>query len=303
VTNKFIRVIREPLFQFLLIGAAIYGVYALYGERPQEEQDRTIVITGDHVNSLATSFARRWNRAPTNEELLGLVREYVRETLLYREALAMGLDKDDHIIRRRMAQKLEFLTNDLVKLNPPDDAVLEAYLRENIDVFRAPDLVTFSHVFIDPDKRGDSTLPDGEKLLLKLQANGAPTQEILKLGDRFMMQSYFPEASYHEVQRQMGAGFADSVMKLEPGKWHGPVLSGYGVHLVYVSDYMAAGDPLLADVREAVLDSWFRRQTEEFNAQYLDALSERYEIIIEEPVEVAPAEDTDEAAGTSESTS
>lgn len=301
--EKLARLISEPLFQFLLIGAAIYGAYALFGERPQEEQDRKIVITEDHVDSLATGFARRWNRAPTNEELLGLVREYVRETLLYREALAMGLDKDDHIIRRRLAQKLEFLTNDLVKLSPPEDTVLESYLRDNMDAFRAPDLVTFSHVFIDPDKRGDATLPDAETLLQELQAGGDPTQETLKLGDRFMMQSYFPEASYHEVQRQMGAGFADSVMQLEPGMWHGPVLSGYGVHLVYVSDYFAAPDPLLADVREAVLDSWFLRQTEEFNDQYLDALIERYEIIIEEPVEAAPDEATVEAAGMSGTTS
>jgi peptidyl-prolyl cis-trans isomerase C len=286
-----LRIFREPLFQFILFGTGIYALYGVYGDPPQEQQDRTIVITEDHVTSFATSFTRRWNRAPSNEELLGLVREYVRETLLYREALAMGLDADDHIIRRRLAQKLEFLTNDLVKINPPDDAVLAQFLAQNVAQFRAPDLVTFSHVFLDPDKRGDATLADAGALLQELQTDAAPTPQTLKRGDRFMMQSYFPEASYHEIQRQMGAGFADAVMKLAPGQWHGPVLSGYGVHLVYVSNYIAADDPLLADVRDQVQEEYLRRQTEEFNAEYLDALAERYNIIIEGPLKNGMNED------------
>ena len=288
--EKLGRLIREPLVQFILIGAAIYGAYALFGERPQEEQDRTIVISEEQVNSLAAGFARRWNRPPTNEELLGLVREYLRETLLYREALAMGLDQDDHLVRRRLAQKLEFLTNDLVKLTPPAEEVLERYLQENMDEFRPPDLVTFSHIFFDPDRRDDTTLPDAESLLEELKGSGPPTQETLRRGDRFMMQSYYPESTFREIQRQMGLGFAKAVMELEPGQWHGPVLSGYGVHLVYVSGFIISEDPLLADVREEVLDAYFREQTEKFNAQYLDALSERYEIIMEETVDSGETE-------------
>ncbi len=301
MSNKFTRMIREPLLHFLVIGAGIYALYFLYGVPPQEEQDRTIVITEDHVNSLATSFARVWSRAPTDEELLGLVREYVRETLLYREALAMGLDKDDHIIRRRLAQKLEFLTNDLVKLKPPDDSVLEQYLQDNLERFRAPDLITFTHVFIDPDKRGEATLPDAENLLDELQAAGPPTEETFKEGDRFMLQSFFPQAPHREVQRQMGQGFADSVMQLELGRWHGPVLSGYGVHLVYVSDYLAADEPVLADVRDEVLNEYFREQTEKFNAEYLAALRERYDIIMEGPAEDVSGAENEEFPAATES--
>jgi hypothetical protein len=288
VNRIFRKLIREPLVQFLIVGAGIYGLYALWGVPPQEEQDRTVVITEDHVSSLATGFAKRWNRPPTNEELLGLVREYVRETLLYREALTMGLDKDDHIIRRRMAQKLEFLTNDLVKLSPPDDAVLQQYLDDNMARFRAPDLITFSHIFIDPDQRGDETLPEAELLLGELRLAGAPDANTLDLGDRFMMQSHFAEVPYREIQRQMGSGFADAVMLLEPGQWHGPVLSGYGVHLVYVSGTIKAGDPALDDVREDVMNEYFRDQTEKFNAEYLEALMERYEVIMEDPVKTDP---------------
>jgi hypothetical protein len=294
----FNRLIREPLVQFLVIGALIYGAYALFGEPPPAEQDRRIVITEAQVTSLANGFARRWQRPPTDEELLGLVRDYVRETLLYREALAMGLDEEDHIVRRRLAQKLEFLTNDLVRLDEPGDDELEAFLRENMDQFRPSDLLTFSHVFLDPDMRGDATLADAETLLAELNEAGEPTQELLRSGDRFMMQSYFPEASYREIQRQMGSGFADQVMRLEPGRWHGPVLSGYGVHLVWVSSMIRAQEPELADVREDVLNEYYRRQTEAFNAEYLDALMERYEVIMDDPSETAPAspDETGEAS-------
>jgi len=296
LSNTFTRLIREPLVQFLFIGVAIYALYFLYGEPPLEEQDRTIVITEDYVNSLTESFAKRWNRPPTNEELQGLVGEYIRESLLYREALAMGLDKEDHIIRRRLAQKLEFLTNDLVKLTPPDDAVLEQYLADNLDKFRDSDLLTFTQIFIDPDKRGDSALAYADTLLAELKAAGKPTAETLDMGDRFMLQGTFYKAPYREIQKQMGQEFTDSAMQLEPGRWHGPVLSGYGIHLVYVSDHNIASEPLLADVRDKVLTEYIHEQTLKFNAEYLNVLRKRYTIISEIPLEgifdVNPAETT-----------
>jgi len=294
--NKFIRLIREPLVQFLLFGTAIYALYFFYGEPPLEEQDRTIVITQDYVNSLSQSFAKRWNRPPTDNELQGLVGEYIRESLLYREALAMGLDKGDHIIRRRLAQKLEFLTNDLVKLTPPADTVLQQYLDDNLDKFRDSDRLTFTQIFIDPDKRGDSVQAYADSLLDELQAAGKPSGETLDKGDRFMLQAVFHNAPYHEIQRQMGQEFTNSVMQLEPGRWHGPVLSGYGMHLVYVSEHSHASDPLLADVRDKVLNEYLHEQTLEFNAEYLNVLRKRYTIISEIPLEgiheVAPAETT-----------
>ncbi len=285
MSNKFTRLIREPLLQFLLIGTGIYALYFFYGEPPLEEQDRTIVVTKDYVSSLTESFAKRWNRPPTSEELQGLIGEYIRESLLYREALSMGLDKEDHIIRRRLAQKLEFLTNDLVKLTPPDDSVLQQYLDDNLEKFRDSDLLTFTQIYIDPDKRGDSTLSYADTLLDQLQIAGQPTNETLEMGDRFMLQSVFYNAPVREIQRQMGQEFTDSVMQLEPGRWNGPVLSGYGVHLVYVSDHSIATEPQLADVRDKVLTEYLHEQTRKFNAEYLNVLRTRYTIISEVPLE------------------
>ena len=284
MSNSFTRLVREPLVQFLLIGTGIYALYFLYGEAPLEEQERTIVITADYVSSLNESFAKRWNRPPTDEEMQGLVDEYVRESLLYREALAMGLDKGDHIIRRRLAQKLEFLTNDMIKLAPPDDSVLQQYLNDNIEKFRSSDLLTFAQIFIDPDRRGDSALADAASLLESLRAAGEPTEATFELGDRFMLQNAFSDASTHEIQRQMGQEFTDALLQLEAGQWHGPVLSGYGIHLVYVANHSVAADPQLDDVRDKLVIEYTHEQTQKFNAEYLDVLRERYTIITEEPL-------------------
>ena len=292
MSNKFTRLIREPLVQFLLIGSAIYTLYFLYGEPPLEEQDRTIVVTRDYVDSLGEGFAKRWNRPPTKDEQQGLVAEYIRESLLYREALSMGLDKEDHIIRRRLAQKLEFLTNDLVKLAPPDDDVLQQYLDDNLDKFRDSDLLTFTQLFVDPDKRGDSALPYADKLLDQLQAAGPPNGETFELADPFMLQGEFYNAPFREIQRQMGQEFADSAMQLEVGHWHGPVLSGYGIHLVYISDHSIAGEPLLEDVRDKVRTEYLHEQTQKFNAEYLEVLRTRYTIVSEVPIEGINQPDT-----------
>ena len=285
MSNSFTRLVREPLVQFLLIGTAIYALYFFYGEAPLEEKERTIVVTADYINSLNQNFAKRWNRPPTEEEMQGLVSEYVRESLLYHEALAMGLDKEDHIIRRRLAQKLEFLTTDLIKLTPPEDSVLQEYLNDNIEKFRGSDLLTFIQIFVDPDKRGDSALDDAAILLETLRAAGPPGEEAFELGDRFMLQSVFSTARTQEIQRQMGQEFTDAVVQLEPGQWHGPVLSGYGIHLVYVSEHIVAADPVLNDVRNKLVTEYTHEQTQKFNAEYLDVLRSRYTIIIEEPPE------------------
>ena len=136
-----------------------------------------------------------------------------------------------------MAQKLEFLTSDLAQSIEPQDSELEDYFAENVADYQAPAEITFSQVFFDPDKRDETTLDDAKAELAKLTAAGEPDAETLEAGDRFMLQNHFSTVTEAEVSRQMGTGFAESVMPLEAGKWHGPVLSGYGVHLVYVHDF------------------------------------------------------------------
>jgi hypothetical protein len=275
-------VAREPLAQFLLIGVCIYGAYAIFGAPDEDADERTVVVDANRIKGFIAAWERRWNRPPTSQELDGIVQQFVREDILYREAVAMGLDVDDPITRRRMAQKLEFLTKDIARLKEPQEGELERYFEENAELYRKPDLITFSHVYLDPDKRGAATLDDAAELLVELEGAGEPEPGSLRSGDRFMLQSYYPEKSGIDIRRQFGTGFSESVMRLEPGKWHGPVLSGYGTHLVYVHALAVAPPPVFADVRDHVLENWQIAQQDEFNAQYFESLKSRYEIVIEE---------------------
>jgi peptidyl-prolyl cis-trans isomerase C len=281
------KFIKEPLVQFLLIGACIYAAYALLGTPSQDQADQTVVISEARIDSLSIAWEKRWNRPPTEDELVGLVRAYLREDVLFREAVAMGLDVDDHIIRRRLAQKLEFLTDDLVQLKEPAEGELEAFFAENIEQFESPDLITFVQVFFNPDKRGDATLDDAAATLQQLQAAGEPDPATLEAGDRLLLSNYYASATEFDIRRSMGSGFAEKLMTLEPGKWHGPVLSGFGTHLVYVFEFVQAPPPQLTAVRDAVLEEWQRVEIEQFNVDFLDSLKARYEIIIEAPEEFA----------------
>ena len=278
-----VKLLREPLLHFMFIGAAIYLLYGVFAEPAPEETDKTIVVSTGEVEWMQTAWQKRWNRPPTAEEFDGLIQQYIRETVLYREALTMGLNQHDQVIRRRLAQKLEFLARDLVALTPPTDEELQTYFDEHQDRYQEPVLYTFTQVFIDPDKRGDATLDDAEKIKAALIAKGDAIEDADALGDGFMLQTYYPEKDRVEIQKQFGTGFTDSLVELSPGQWHGPVLSGYGVHLVYVSSVSDPPAPVLADVRERVAQDWKADRGEELNEQFYANLRDQYTVVIEEP--------------------
>lgn len=278
------KLLREPLVHFMLIGAAIYLLYGVFAEQAPEADDKTIVVTAGEVEWMQTAWQKRWNRPPTAAEFDGLMQQYIRETVLYREALTMGLNKHDQVIRRRLAQKLEFLAKDLVALTPPGEEDLHSYFEEHKQRYQQPALYTFIQVFIDPDKRGDATLDDAQKIKAELIARGDEIDDAGSLGDSFMLQNYYPQKDQIEIQKQFGSGFTESLMELTPGQWHGPVLSGYGVHLVYVQAVSEPPAPKFAEVRERVEQEWKSDKGEELNEQFYESLREQYSVVIEEPL-------------------
>ncbi len=282
MSNKVTRLFTEPLIQFLMIGACIYGAYAMFGT-PEENFRNTLVhVDSKRINGFISEWESRWKRPPTRQEVDGLIQSYIREEVLYRQAVDMGLNEDDPVTRRRMAQKLEFLTSDLAMMVQPEEGELEAYFKENQSSYRQPDRISFSQVYFDPDAREDTTLDDAATVLAQLQAAGVPDEASLQAGDRFMLQNSFQSASETDVARQMGSGFAGSVMKLQAGQWHGPVFSGYGVHLVYVSDKQISPAAVFEDVEAIVLENWQIEKRVQFNADFLESLKSRYEIVLDE---------------------
>ena len=285
--HKLFQLAKEPLLHFLFIGAVIYLLYGAFAEPVPEEADKTIVVSSGEIEWMKTSWQKRWNRPPTAEEFDALIQQYIRETVLYREALTMGLNKHDQVIRRRLAQKLEFLAKDLVALTPPTEEELQTYFAEHQDRYQEPARYTFTQVFIDPDKRGDATLADAEQIKATLIAQGSATENADALGDSLMLQNYYPKKDQAEIQKLFGSGFAESLVELSPGQWHGPVLSGYGVHLVYVDNVSEPPPPVFAEVRERVVQDWTTEKSEDLNEKFYANLRDQYTVVIEEPTEKA----------------
>jgi hypothetical protein len=289
--------LREPLTHFFLIGAALFLFFRWTGGSGGPDSSR-IVIGPGQVQHLATGFARTWRRPPTQAELKGLIDDYVREEMATREARSMGLDREDTVIRRRLRQKLEFLVEDAAEAVPPTDAGLQAWLDEHPEDYRLEPQVAFRQVFLSPDRRRDSVEEDAERLLRRLQAQGADA-DIEDAGDSIMLPAEFELAPLTVASRMFGNDFANHLAELQPGEWTGPVRSGYGLHLVYVRERTEGREPELDDVRDAVArDLLTSRRKKQLERMY-ERLLEQYDVVIEMPDSEASPETSDATSTTS----
>jgi parvulin-like peptidyl-prolyl cis-trans isomerase-like protein len=247
-----------------------------------------IVISAGQIAAMAEGFARTWRRPPTREEIEGLIRDRVQEEVYYREALALGLEKDDAIIRRRLRQKMEFLTDDIAALAEPTDDELNAYLKAHADTFRVQRQFTFRHVYLNPDRRGDHLARDAGLLLAQLRQAG-DRADVSELGDSFLLAHTFQSLPASEVVKQFGDAFAAKLGELSPGQWQGPVESGFGVHLVWVSDRTEGRVPALAEVRDVVRREWVNARRLKTNEKFYQDLLKHYAVTVERPEEVKGA--------------
>ncbi len=266
----FARLLREPLIHFLIVGALMFAAYSWLNPDTTAD-DQRIVINAAIVDRLVQGWTRQWRRPPDENELAGLVREHLREEILYREALKMGLDQDDTIIRRRLAQKMEFLTEDLATAVAPTDQELRAFYAEQRETFAEPARLSFSHVFINPDRRGASTSVDAELILSELQA--ARVADPGERGDTFLMQSSYEFITQQDAAQLFGKFFAERLFEIEPGIWTGPVESGFGLHLVRVSERQDLRIPAFEEVVERVSSEFEYARKREAN----EAVLERHE--------------------------
>jgi hypothetical protein len=262
------RLLREPLVHFLLLGSLLFLFFAWQGGGAGSHR---IVITGGLVDHLTTGFARAWQRPPTDAELKGLIDDYVKEEIAAREAVAMGLDRDDVVIRRRLRQKLEFLLVDEASAAPATDAEIRAWMDRHPDALRVEPEIALRQVYVNADRRGSGARADAVRLLAQLRAAG-PDVSTDRIGDATMLPPELALAPRREVARAFGEDFAEQVTRIEPGQWVGPVESSYGLHLVLVRERAAGGMPDLATARPVVEREV---QAERRKAQ-LQALYDRY---------------------------
>lgn len=273
------KLVREPLLHFLLLGALIFGVSAWRaGWRPSEPETARIEITAGTIAWLNDGFARQWRRAPDADELRGLVADHVREEVLYREALALGLDRNDTIVRRRLAQKMEFLGQDIATAAEPEEAALRKFFEGNAARYAKAAKVSLRHIYFSKDRRGERLETDAREALAAL-AKGAGEET---LGDPFLGEHELAAANEMDIGAALGREFAARVMTLPAGEWHGPVASSYGVHLVRVSERAEPQAVAFEAVREAVARDFSEERRLAANRDFIWRLKERYLISVDE---------------------
>ena len=255
------RLLREPLVHFLLIGAALFGLYSFTPAGPTAPaSSKEIRLSYDELAQLVLQFRSQWRREPTVQELDRLVENKIQAEILYREALAMGLDKDDEIVKRRMAQKMQFLAEDVAAAREPTSAELKSWYEKNRASFAQPPRLSFRHLYFSPDRRGARARDDAEKALAKLAGQPEDAKIAGSLADPFMFQDYYRDRAPEFLGKEFGPQFALAVAKLPPGSWQGPVESGFGWHLVFVDTVIPGRAPTFEEIEADVKIAWLGEQ-------------------------------------------
>jgi hypothetical protein len=275
------KLLREPLVHFLILGALLLFASNLVNNRTSGDTKK-IVITAGQIEHLEYGFARVHQRPPDPDELKGLIRDYLREEVYYREALALGLDRDDVPIRQRLRQKMEFISEDVAAQAEPTETQLRSYLNDHPDKFRVERHFTFSQIYLNPARHGQRLNADAQKMLAQL--NKPDTEaNVSTMGDPFLLEPRSQDVSASDVARDFGDKFAAALGELPVGKWQGPVESGLGTHLVYVSTRTDGRLPQLDEVRNAVRREWANDYRLEANEKFYEGLLKRYIVTVELP--------------------
>jgi parvulin-like peptidyl-prolyl isomerase len=268
------RLLREPLMHFLLLGALIFAVFG-HGSS-ENAANRQIVVSRVDVDRLAAAFSRTWNRPPDPNELQAQLQDYIREEVLYREALQLGLDKDDSIIRRRLRQKMEFLFEDTVPT--PQEAELRAYYQSHIEKFRTASLISFRQVFVST-RRGNAAEPDARQILARLVAD---TPGAAEQADTLLLGQTFSRTPLDRIAALFGDDFAHGLADAAPAHWVGPLRSAYGLHLVFVTATEAAATPPFEQVRPAVEREWFAERRSATQVAQYQAMRAGYTVTLQD---------------------
>ncbi|HKY95172.1 MAG TPA: peptidylprolyl isomerase [Kiloniellales bacterium] len=269
--------LRQPLLHFLAIGAAIFLLSAALDDEPAQPP---VVVTEGRVEQLAEAFRRTWQRPPTVEELRGLVADFVREEIYYREAVLLGLDRDDTIVRRRMRQKMEFLATLQAEEAVATEEDLAAFHRNHPELFREPAQLAFRQVFVNPELHGEAAEAEALRLLEALRQLQDP-ERAPELGDSTLLPVELPLGPLDAVGRSFGESFAEALAVAPVGIWDGPVASAYGLHLVLVLERRDGRLPPLEEVRAAVEYQWRRDLERRVMEERYEALARKYRVVLE----------------------
>ena len=269
------RLLSEPLVHFAIIGSLLFAGYQALGGDRGVESDR-IVIDDSTVGVLLQQFSSNWRRMPTRQEMKAMLDTYVRDEALYRQGLAMGLDKDDLLIRNRVLQKLQVIAEESRQSDPPDDAELEKFMRAHASDYASPPVLTFTQVYFDPAQHGKDIEKVTSDALAALRNGESPS----RLGDPSLLPRVMTRQPSEMLAHDFGEEFPAGLAKHPIGEWFGPVRSGVGLHLIRISERIDGEAPKLADVRDTVLRDWEAERRKRNAQAYSDDVRKDYEVVV-----------------------
>lgn len=285
------KLIREPLVHFLLIGAGLFLLFGWKGNPASMQggvQSTTIIVAQDTIDQLVAAFNRTWMRPPTEGETKGLMENFIRDEIYYREAIAIGLDQGDALIRRKLRQKMEFILEDIAAQTEPTDEELERFMTEHRQKYLIDPQIAFRQVFINIDKRGDSAEAYASQVLEQLDG-GADANA---LGDRSLINHAAELSPLWKIKKDFGETFSTQLLDIEPGKWMGPLRSGFGLHLVFIDKRVVKPLPQLEDIRNSVKRDWAVALQNKLKDDAYARIRERYTVKIEKKENVIASAQT-----------
>ncbi|MBC2838859.1 peptidyl-prolyl cis-trans isomerase [Robiginitalea sp. SC105] len=267
------KLLKEPLVHFLLIGLGIFLLYSVISSDKDSRDE--IVISDSDLRHMQEIYKLTWQREPTEEELVGIVSSAIREEILYREALKMNLDHDDEVVKRRLAQKMDFLSNDISAIiNDPSENDLREYYQANADKYRLPARYTLRQVAFTFDNHSDPR-KQAEKVLGQIQAGQV---DPVNAGDALSLPGRFTGIYADRLQHELGGDFSEAISGLPAQKWAGPVRSGYGWHLIYIEEKEAPRLPGLEEVRGDLERDYAYEKERESQQRIYEQLRNGYDI-------------------------
>lgn len=270
------RVLKDPLVHFLALGALLFAISAWRGESVTTGGER-IVVTAEQVAQARAAATALQGREPTDEELEALLEPTIRDEVLYREALALGLDENDDEVRRRLIEKMSYLTQDLADPEPGSEEDLRRFYEASPEIFTVPSLVSFDQVFFSPGARGAALDADAVAALAELNAGRDPAE----VGDRTPLRDSYDDAPREQVAVLFGESLADALFTAEPGEWTGPYRSDFGLHLIRLRRRTEARLPPYDEIAERVAQEFAAQRRREANEREYRKMRAKYDVVIE----------------------
>jgi hypothetical protein len=276
------RILQEPLFHFFILGGLIFLLSGLFGNKDYIPQNNVVLVSAVTIDNYTKQWSAQMGRPATEEEISGFIEKYIREEILSREAITLGLDKGDIVIKRRLVQKIDFMSGEMLEVPQPTEEELTNYFEVNRSNYRLPRRISFTQVFLNIEG-----LPNDEAYAkateLKNQLSDVDPGNAFQYGSSTLLEDSYDNVSDEELSKLFGDTEFFKILWEFPGySWQGPVESVFGLHLVYVSDKTDMRIPELTDIKMEVLRDLISDKQREIKQQFIESLKKRYIIKIDD---------------------